>query len=146
MDCKRLLADAGGKALLSLDGPPEAAEAAARELGYFCVRIDGGSVPDQAALLGRLARELHFPDYFGQNWDALQDCLTDLPDWLPAPGYVIVFTDAEAVCRRRREDLSALKDVLGSAAQFWREQEPPRSFKVVFLGSAPLSSGGATTS
>lgn len=133
MDWKKVLADVGGKPLLDIDGPPEAPEAAARALGFFCVRIDGGSVPDGAALLARLARELQFPDYFGANWDALQDCLTDLPDWLPASGYLLVFTEAGALCRRRPGELAAFKDVLASAASFYREQDPPRPFKAVFI-------------
>ncbi len=133
MDWKGLLADVKGKPLLEAEGPPDAAEAAARELGCFCVRIDGGDIPDGAALLARLARELQFPDYFGSNWDALQDCLTDLPDWLPASGYLLVFTEAGELCRRRPGDLASFKDVLADAARFWREQDPPRPFKAVFI-------------
>ncbi len=119
---------------LFLDGSPEEAEAAARELGFFCVRIDGKTVPDKVALLKRLARELRFPDYFGGNWDALKDCLTDLPDWLPAPGYLIVFTDAAEVCRMKREDFAALEGILDSSAKFWRQQKPSRIFETVFVG------------
>ena len=133
MDWKKVLADVKGKTLLEAAEPPEAAEAAARALGFFFVRVDGGSVPDGAALLARLARELQFPDYFGANWDALQDCLTDLPDWLPAPGYLLVFTEAGELCRRRPGDLASFKDVLADAARFWREQDPPRPFKAVFI-------------
>ena len=133
MDWKKVLADVKGKTLLEAAEPPEAAEAAARALGFFFVRVDGGSVPDGAALLARLARELQFPDYFGANWDALQDCLTDLPDWLPAPGYLLVFTEAGELCRRRSGDLASFKDVLASVASFYREQDPPRLFKAVFI-------------
>jgi hypothetical protein len=33
---------------------------------------------------------LAFPAWFGHNWDALADCLTDL-SWLPAAGYVLIW-------------------------------------------------------
>ncbi|QDU81619.1 Barstar (barnase inhibitor) [Polystyrenella longa] len=33
------------------------------------------------AFLDHLAEVLEFPSYFGRNWDALSDCLTDL-SWL----------------------------------------------------------------
>jgi hypothetical protein len=29
------------------------------------------------------------PDYFGNNWDALEECLHDLT-WAPASGYVLI--------------------------------------------------------
>lgn len=45
-------------------------------------------------LLTRIAREMEFPAWFGENFDALNDCLRDL-DWHPAPGYVLIVWDAE---------------------------------------------------
>jgi len=33
------------------------------------------------ALFEKLAHDFDFPDYFGKNWDALTDCLSDL-NWL----------------------------------------------------------------
>jgi hypothetical protein len=41
------------------------------------VTIDA-SIRTKADLLSTLARALHFPDTFGQNWDALVDSLSDL--------------------------------------------------------------------
>jgi RNAse (barnase) inhibitor barstar len=32
----------------------------------------------KAALLAFLAQAIPLPDYFGQNWDALEECLADL--------------------------------------------------------------------
>jgi len=137
MDWKHVLADAGGEAVMRLGGPPDelaAASAAASELGFFSARIDGKSAPDKAALLRQLAASLRFPAYFGGGWDALADCLTDLSDWIDAPGYLIVFTNAGDLCRAKREDLAVFADILESAAQFWRKRTPPRPFKAIMAG------------
>ncbi len=41
--------------------------------------LDGAAVTDRADLHRRLAAGLDLPDWYGQNLDALYDCLTDLP-------------------------------------------------------------------
>jgi hypothetical protein len=46
------------------------------------------STQGKEQLLRQLADCLAFPDYFGGNWDALIDCLSDL-SWLHAPETVI---------------------------------------------------------
>lgn len=38
-------------------------------------------------------------DYFGENWDALDECLSDL-DWLPGRAYVFIFVRATEVLMR----------------------------------------------
>jgi RNAse (barnase) inhibitor barstar len=47
------------------------------------------SVSSKIELMEELSRELRFPDYFGNNWDALFDMLVDL-HWI-AQDRVIVF-------------------------------------------------------
>ena len=53
------------------------------------VTVDCTQIADKAALHRALARELHFPDYYGNNLDALYDCLTDIQEetTLALPGF-----------------------------------------------------------
>ena len=46
------------------------------------------NITSKHVLLATLATQLNFPDYFGENWDALDECIGDL-SWLPI-GPVIV--------------------------------------------------------
>jgi hypothetical protein len=53
------------------------------------VRLDG-RLRRKRDLLRALASKLKFPRYFGQNWDALEECLRDL-SWLgESAGVVLV--------------------------------------------------------
>jgi RNAse (barnase) inhibitor barstar len=45
-------------------------------------------IKTKEALLDELYQRLRLPDYFGDNWDALEECIRDL-SWLP-PGPVVL--------------------------------------------------------
>ena len=49
-----------------------------RGAGWQVSVIDGRVTTTKASLLGALASELAFPEWFGHNWDALADCLSEL--------------------------------------------------------------------
>jgi len=59
-----------------------------RAPGWLVVRL-GGRLRRKRDLLRALAEGLKFPDYFGWNWDALEECLGDL-SWLDAPSGVVL--------------------------------------------------------
>jgi hypothetical protein len=44
------------------------------------------------ALMAEYARQLRLPDYFGWNWDALDECLRDL-HWLPDARRIVLVHD-----------------------------------------------------
>lgn len=52
--------------------------------------LDTRAATDKTGFLSACARDLHFPDYFGGNWDAFEECLRDLP----AGPTLIVWTGA----------------------------------------------------
>lgn len=107
------------------------AERAARALGHLVARVDGRRAPDKAALLAQVAAALHFPDYFGGNLDALDECLRDLGDFAPAPGYLVLIAHAAAACPGSRADFAAVLACLKDAEKHWRAQTPPTPFRVV---------------
>jgi RNAse (barnase) inhibitor barstar len=49
-------------------------------------------IESKADLLAFLAQAVPLPDYFGRNWDALDECLGDL-EWLEIPQIVLIHED-----------------------------------------------------
>lgn len=71
---------------------------------------------------------LQFPDYFGENWAALDECLRDL-SWLRPAQIVLIITDSVRVLSGEDVDsLCHLKGILTNAAREWakpiQEREP----------------------
>ena len=75
-------------------------------------------------LFDELASALQFPPYFGENWDALDDCLNDL-DWLPVGACTLLVLDTQHVLDRAEPaDRTALAEILKSAAEAWNGSRP----------------------
>jgi RNAse (barnase) inhibitor barstar len=70
---------------------------------------------DRRALLVAIGRAFEFPAWFGANLDALYDCLTDLPDRIPASGYVVVLDGLPQDVHG--DDVAAVLDVFRDAAE-----------------------------
>jgi hypothetical protein len=103
----------------------DAIDEAVRGTKLNFARVDLKAAATKDAMLERIAKALAFPDWFGGNWDALEDCLIDL-SWREAEGHVLVFTGAPP-----GDDLGVLIDVLASSAQFWAARGRP--FFAVFV-------------
>jgi barstar (barnase inhibitor) len=90
-------------------------------------RIPLQDVTEKNALLRRIAATLGFPAWFGENWDALEDCLMDL-SWREAQGHVLALEGFQFL---PAGDVGVLIDVMISAAEFWAGQGKP--FFAVFI-------------
>ena len=99
----------------------EVVEAAAHEAGadYGYVALHG--VNGKTDLMKSLAAQLALPSWFGANWDALEDCLSDL-SWRAGEGHVLSLAGWEAL---PGDDLGILIDVLASSADFWTGRGTP---------------------
>ena len=96
----------------------EALQRLGASLGLDAVRIDLAGCSDKAGLLERAAAALVFPDWFGDNWDAFYDCLTDL-GWREAAGWLLVFENTDDLRRHAPEALDTAVAILADAAAAW---------------------------
>lgn len=80
------------------------------------IRLDARICPDRDSILEAMGEALHFPDYYGMNWDALEECLFDLSWW--AGPVIVLIEHAEAL---DRDALATLVDVWIEAAAAWAE-------------------------
>jgi hypothetical protein len=110
-------------------------ERVADTLAFRLFRIDGREVLSKDALLHALASEMSFPPYFGQNWDALLDCMRDL-SWCPASGYVLLFDHADEFWRCCPTDFSIFLEIAKNVASVWRTDSVP--FHTFLIGSSEL--------
>jgi RNAse (barnase) inhibitor barstar len=108
------LDDAACAALCALGG----------SLDFDCVRVDLAGCPDKNELLERLAAALRFPGWFGHNWDALFDCLTDL-GWRKAPGYVLILLHAAELRDGAPEVFDTALAILADAGAAWQSRGVP---------------------
>lgn len=107
-------------------------EAIARKAGLSFHRVALAQPARKTELLETLARELRFPDWFGQNWDALQDALCDL-SWLPRSRGIVLVIEEGAAPSARAGTLETFVEVLRSAAAYWEREA--QTFLVVLPGS-----------
>ena len=133
------LTDAQQSGVYRLAGPPEEIQRAAQQAGLAVFRIDLSHAKDKKDFLALVANALSFPNWFGKNWDAWNDLLTDL-DWLTTKtGYVLIFDNGEHFGIHRKDDFDAAIAVLGAASEFWKDQRRP--FWVFIVGSGKWDAG-----
>jgi RNAse (barnase) inhibitor barstar len=85
------------------------------------LRVRGSKSSDEARFFDELAAALQFPYYFGENWNAVWDCITDL-NWLEGSSFLIVFDSAEHLLSESDQGFQFLLEVLTDAHQRWHQE------------------------
>ncbi|MFS8203530.1 barstar family protein [Streptomyces sp. CWNU-52B] len=104
--------------------------------GRHLVTLDLDGVADKAGLMERCARALELPDWFGRNWDALADSLTDPSVWPPAAaeaGLLVVVTGWRGYAATRPDEWAIAEDVFAQAA----DRAPEHLLTVALALGAP---------
>ncbi|CCK26682.1 Barstar (barnase inhibitor) [Streptomyces davaonensis JCM 4913] len=93
-----------------------------REDGYRVVELDAGRWAAAADMHRDIAAALEFPDYYGKNLDALNDCLRDVESYeygttRDATGLVLAFTGYDRFRRAEPDAAQSLLDILADRAR-----------------------------
>jgi RNAse (barnase) inhibitor barstar len=104
--------------------PSSKLESFAAGLGFSFDRVECRGISGKDDFLKATAAALHFPDYFGHNWDSLEDCLTDM-SWLDAPGFVILLENLDGFARLSPRDFETALEILRDCTDYWADQGKP---------------------
>jgi len=108
----------------------EALAAWAARTQQALITVDCSGCEDKPGVLAAFAGALQLPSWFGRNWDALYDSLTDLPHQRPATGYVLLLEQLPDGPRFDAKERAALLAVLSDAVDDYAERKIP--FRVLY--------------
>lgn len=133
-----LLEDArGGVWFLPRPLEAKSLQAAAKRAGYAFFHLDGKNIERKEQLLNHVATVLRFPNHFGQNWDALEECLTDL-EWVDGDGYLIYFDHIDGLLSAHPDQFATFVEIVRDAVESWKEDGEAM---VVLLSGAKAPKG-----
>lgn len=97
---------------------------AADKLGLPVLVADISACRKVTEALRQIGTVLHFPTWYGANFDALFDCLTD-PDWQTGDGLILLIDGTDSLRQAESENFSTLVEVFQAASETRRETGNP---------------------
>jgi hypothetical protein len=104
--------------------------------GWDFAYVDGLTAQTKPEFLARIGEALQFPEWYGQNFDALADCLTDVDG---GDGTIVLWDGWGAFARTEPRAFSVALSVLGTRVN--ADRGGP--FSVLLRGDGPEPSGVA---
>ncbi|MDA0189286.1 MAG: barstar family protein [Proteobacteria bacterium] len=93
-------------------------------IGFSLLSCDLRETTAIGTALRTLGEDLDFPEWYGANFDALADCLTDL-SWNDAPGYVLTIHGADALHAADPAAFATLNAVFAEVIGEWTQRNIP---------------------
>lgn len=124
------LADAAHAGLYACDEAAATAMGQAAEAaGLKVVPVDLEHAAGRAGLLDAFADALELPEYFGGNWDALDECLRERERLAtagdPARGLMWRLQGCASAAEAAPEAFQTLLEILDDAVEDWRDRGVP---------------------
>ncbi len=105
---------------------------AVEHAGWKFAYIDGWTIEDKQAFLDATAKTLEFPEPFGQNFDAMSDCLSDVTSG-DSNGVVLMWDGWSPLARHDEQAFAVALSVLGGRVN----DQKGGKFAVVLRGEGP---------
>lgn len=122
-----------------------------RELGpsVLVVQLRGRKMTTEQNLYDELSAALQFPYYFGENWDALDECIADL-SWFAFDAVVLCILEVNSVLEGAPQELAQFTSILSRAAEAWAMpvckgddwDRPAIPFHIILQTASAKESGG----
>ncbi|MGW1750901.1 barstar family protein [Streptomyces sp. NPDC002092] len=86
-------------------------------MAELVVTLDLDGVTDKAGLMDRCVDALQLPGWFGRNWDALVDSLSDISVWPEGAvdGLLVVVRNWQSYAKARPEEWEVAGEVFSAA-------------------------------
>lgn len=98
----------------------------AADLGQHFLYAYCGDAKSKEEVLQKIGHHFGFPAHFGNNFDALYDCLTDsIHKAGKQNGFVVVVEQLPFTEEFDRDARETLIDVFRDAAEFWNKRQTP---------------------
>ncbi len=123
---EKLFAQESPRGVFWLKAPatPAAVGKLAKARGLTCFHLEGKSIEKKEQFLNHAATVMHFPDYFSNNWDAFEECITDF-EWLDAAGFVIYFDHTDNFAAHHESQLETVVELFQDAVNYWKDEGKP---------------------
>ena len=103
---------------------------------YLAV-VDGNKITNLNEVFKRFSSAFKFPDYFGNNWAAFDECINDL-EWLNADSFILILENMDSMLKDEPK-FNVLIRILCDTAREWQNGRnydsfptPPTSFHILF--------------
>jgi len=104
----------------SIDGLSELAQA----YGFQYLYLDGRKIKTSADFFREAKHVMKFPDYFGQNWNSVLDCMRDLDYWWkPSQGCFLLYNYFEHFANKDSASFHTSIEVMKAAVESWQDTE-----------------------